>query len=193
MILTDPFDEQLRYPFPSENFDIVTESHQHFDHNAHRRVKGEFQLVNKAGTYNLTGLTIKGYKTYHDEVEGHKRGENIVFKFEFKTGISVLHLGDLGHLPSDELISEIGKVNVVMVPVGGTYTIDYRNAAEAVKIINADIIIPMHYKTDYLDFDIDGEESFINKLGYPVEYVKRLDINNSNLSDYSGKLILFRI
>ncbi len=192
-ILTDPFIEQIKYPFTEEEYDIVTESHQHSDHNAHKRVAGNFKLLGKSGNTRIKNVEIRGFDTYHDKVEGKERGKNILFRFQFDSGISLLHMGDIGHILGKETVEKIGRINILMLPVGGIYTVDSINAAEIVKELNPDIILPMHYKTKYVDFEIATEESFISLMNMPVEYVNSLKVDISNISDYCGKIILFNI
>jgi L-ascorbate metabolism protein UlaG (beta-lactamase superfamily) len=159
-IVTDPFDESVGYPIPNITADVVTESHQHFDHNAHHLVKGNFRVIDSPGTYTVNGIRIKGVETFHDPSHGRERGKNIVFVFEGE-GIKVCHLGDLGHVLTPTQVKEIGEVDVLLVPVGGTYTIGPKEAKEVADLLNAKIIIPMHYKTKYLKFNLLLVDDFL--------------------------------
>ncbi len=158
-IVTDPFNEEVGYPVLSVEADIVTVSHQHFDHNAISMVRGEPRVVQEPGEHRLGDVVVKGVSTFHDKEEGAQRGANIVFVIS-ADGINICHLGDLGHLLNQEQISRIGPVDVLLVPVGGTFTIDAREAVETVAALKPRIAVPMHYKTGYLNLPITGVKEF---------------------------------
>lgn len=159
-IVTDPFDETVGYPIPNVTADVVTESHQHFDHNAHHLVRGNFRLIKEAGEYEIGKVKVKGIETYHDTKSGRERGKNIVFVFEGE-GMRVCHLGDLGHVPTNDQVRSIGEVDVLLVPVGGTFTIGPKEAKEVVNLIKPTVTIPMHYKTRYLKFNLLPVDDFL--------------------------------
>jgi L-ascorbate metabolism protein UlaG (beta-lactamase superfamily) len=163
-IVTDPFDETVGYPVPDVEADIVTSSHDHFDHNHVQPLRGNFQLINGVGSHYVSDVPITGIKTYHDEVMGKKRGENVVYVFE-ADGMRLCHLGDLGHLLDDKTVGEIGPVDILFIPVGGTYTIDAEEAVKVAAQLNPRLIIPMHYKTPVIDFPITGVDLFLAKMG----------------------------
>lgn len=167
-IITDPFDQQLGYPGPKVAADLVTVSHQHFDHNAVRAIPGKPRVIQSAGEHSVNGVKITGVRTFHDQNRGAQRGENIVFLIEAE-GIRVCHLGDLGHTLDQSTRAKIGKVDVLLVPVGGYYTINAAEAKEVVEQLNPGYVVPMHYKTKYLNLPIAPVEDFL-KL-YP-EYKK---------------------
>ncbi len=150
-VVTDPYDpEKVGLKKLRVAGDIVTISHQHEDHNNKQAVEGEPFVIEGAGEYEVKGITINGIQTFHDNKEGKERGKNVVYTIEMD-GVTVCHLGDLGHELSTAQLEAIGDVDVLLLPVGGVYTID---AAEAVKIIaqiEPKVVIPMHYKiTDAL-------------------------------------------
>ncbi len=163
-IVTDPFDETVGYRLPSVEADIVTSSHDHFDHNHVQAIGGDFQLINQAGSFYAADIPIKGIKTYHDDAMGKKRGQNVVFVMEADY-MRICHLGDLGHLLDQQTIGEIGPVDILLIPVGGTYTIDAQGAAKVAAQLNPGMIIPMHYKTPAIDFPITGVDLFLSKMG----------------------------
>ena len=163
-IVTDPFDETVGYPVPDVEADIVTSSHDHFDHNHVQSLRGNFQLINGVGSYYESDVPITGIKTYHDEVMGQKRGENVVYVIE-ADGMRLCHLGDLGHLLDDKTVGEIGPVDILLIPVGGTYTIDAEEAVKVAAQLNPRLIIPMHFKTPVMNFPITGVELFLDKMG----------------------------
>lgn len=163
-IVTDPYDETVGYPVPALETDYVTVSHDHFDHNAVKALSGQAKVVNTAGEHQLGDVVATGTSTFHDEVSGAKRGSNIVFVLEVD-GIRVCHLGDLGHIPSTEQVSSIGRVDVLLIPVGGTYTIDATAAATVTAMLDPKIVIPMHFRTKALSFPLDPVEPYLEKVG----------------------------
>jgi L-ascorbate metabolism protein UlaG (beta-lactamase superfamily) len=149
-ILTDPFEPSVPYPFPDLTADIVTVSHQHRDHNAVSRVKGKPTIVDGAGSATLHGIHITGLESFHDDVQGAERGGNLIFRFDLE-GIRLAHLGDLGTGLTEELHKELDAVEVLMIPVGGRYTIDAAQAAAVVRSLPAlRIVFPMHYRTSLI-------------------------------------------
>ncbi|MGI6404959.1 MAG: MBL fold metallo-hydrolase [Syntrophaceticus sp.] len=158
-LLTDPFDEEVGYPLPQVEADVVTVSHDHHDHNAVSLLPGEPEVVREAGEHHFQSLEIKGFQVFHDEVRGAKRGENLIFVWEMD-GLRLCHLGDLGHLLDEGTVKSIGKIDILMVPVGGIFTIDGREARDVVAQLQPRLVIPMHYKTPALSFELDVVEKF---------------------------------
>ena len=168
-IVTDPFDPQMvGLKFPKVEAEIVTISHQHQDHNRSDLVLGNPTVFDWPGEFEKMGVRIFGFKTYHDKEKGVKRGENIVFKIETE-GISLVHCGDLGLVPDDDFLDRLGNVDILLVPVGGFYTIDPSEAYELVKKIEPAIVIPMHYNHPKLNQEVFGSlssvEEFTKKFG----------------------------
>jgi L-ascorbate metabolism protein UlaG (beta-lactamase superfamily) len=159
-IITDPYEvsDAFRHGAIQEAADIVTVSHDHHDHNNVAAVKGNPQVVR--GTAEVKGIKFNGIATAHDNKGGTERGKNTIFCFEVD-GIKVCHMGDIGHLLSDNQVVEVGKVHVLLIPVGGFFTIDARTAGEVSEQVRPRVIIPMHFKTDKMDFPIKGVEEFL--------------------------------
>ena len=180
-IITDPYDtvQGLHYEKIEEPADVVTVSHDHFDHANVAAVKGKPQVVR--GTAEVGGIKFKGVSTYHDTSTGSQRGNNVMFCFEVD-GVNVCHVGDLGHQLSDAQVAELGKVDVLLIPVGGFFTIDARVASQLCDRIKPRVIIPMHYKNDKCDFPIAGVEEFLKGK----DNVIRLD--SSEIDIKSGEL-----
>lgn len=162
-VVTDPFDENVvGYAMTAVDADIVTVSHNHEDHanlNALNDVK-DATIIKTAGAYEIDGVHIIGINSYHDEVNGAKRGKNTIFKYRID-GVDVCHLGDIGEECSIKLAEAIGSVNVLMIPIGGNYTIDAEQAKEYVDFLMPDIVIPMHYKCNGCNMDIDKADKFL--------------------------------
>ena len=162
-IITDPYTAggALNYGEIKESADIVTVSHEHFDHNNVAAVGGNPEVVKDAGSKEVKGIKFNGIPTYHDDAEGSKRGNNIIFCFEVD-GIGVCHLGDLGHPLSDKQVADLGKVDIVLTPVGGNFTIDAKIATEVCGKLAAKVIIPMHYRNDRCSsFPVAGVDEFL--------------------------------
>lgn len=184
-IITDPYEpafvsrESPRYGEIKESADIVTVSHDHGDHNNAAAVRGNPEVIR--GTTKIKGIEFKGIPTYHDDATGKLRGTNTVFCFEVD-GIKICHLGDLGHQLSDRETAKLGRIDILLIPVGGFYTIDAKVATEICKQLKPKVIIPMHYKTDKCDYPIAGVDSFLEGK----ESVSRLDASEVELK--SGEL-----
>lgn len=181
-ILTDPFDSSVGYPLPDVEPNIVTVSHEHFDHNAVHLLKGNPILVQGEGETQINSVKIKGFNTFHDEEKGKKRGTNTIYLIE-TDGVKILHLGDLGHVLTNEYKEKIGEVNILCIPVGGTFTIDADGAVKVIELLKPNVVIPMHYKTPHLKFDLAKVEDFIDKVNYPVKKFeeKEVEINKNTL------------
>lgn len=150
-VITDPFEPQsVGLKFPKIDADIVTTSHNHPDHNAISLIGSGPFVIQEPGEYEVKGVSVIGVSSYHDGVEGKERGKNTIYNIEID-GIHILHLGDLGHPLSDKEIEEIGGVDILFIPVGGTYTITAKQAQEIIPEIDPSIVIPMHYGRPDLD------------------------------------------
>ena len=159
-ILTDPCDPETGYELNNLVCNTVTISHEHHDHNCLYIVAGSPAIIRTAGEHLAGDIKVTGFSNYHDDVKGAKRGENIVFLYQID-GLKVLHLGDLGHMLPDETIEKIGDVDVLLAPVGGVFTLNAKAATELSDRLNAKVLIPMHYKTPALHFNIEGLEPLL--------------------------------
>jgi L-ascorbate metabolism protein UlaG (beta-lactamase superfamily) len=159
-IITDPYtvNDSTRYDAIDETADIIAVTHEHGDHNNTAAVKGNPEILRDSAEVN--GISFKAVATLHDTSGGKERGKNTIFCFEVD-GVKVVHCGDLGHLLTDNQVVEVGKVHVLLIPVGGYYTIDARTAQEVADQVRARVIIPMHYKTEKSNYNIAGVEDFI--------------------------------
>jgi len=173
IVLTDPFDDYIGLKLPVINADIVTSSHDHKDHNAVHRVKPSSRrkqpfIIDRPGAYEVGGISIFGTESFHDNQGGVERGKNTIFVI-WMDDIKICHLGDLGHELSNAQIAQIGAVDVLMVPVGGNFTIDAKQAIKLIKSLDPAYAIPMHYKTaqhgSNVFADVKPLESFLNEYG----------------------------
>lgn len=161
-VVCDPF-TKIGYEMKDVVADILTCSHQHYDHNCIKKVKSSRLIVN-SGDYSFLlddkVLKITGIDSWHDEKRGSLRGNNVMYKFEYD-GVTLCHMGDIGEEVSDDLVKKIGKVDILLIPVGGTYTVDAKGATAWGEKILPKIVIPMHYKQKTCNIDIVGVENFL--------------------------------
>ncbi|TXK83801.1 MBL fold metallo-hydrolase [Paenibacillus sp. N3.4] len=189
-VLIDPYYKFLGYrmPVPVES-DIVVVTHDHADHNKIEAASGDYLLVNEPREYSRGDVSITGFKTFHDKVNGKKKGPNIIFRFRMD-GLTICHCGDLGHLLSEEQVKEIGKVDVLIVPIGGRMTLDGAEAVQVMRQLQATVAIPMHYSTKALG--ILGRivfarvDKFIKAEGQRTTAVNTLEVTKENVSRYAG-------
>jgi L-ascorbate metabolism protein UlaG (beta-lactamase superfamily) len=177
-IITDPYITGafgLNYGEIKESADIVTVSHDHADHANVAAIQGNPEVVNEVASVEIKGIKFSGISTYHDDAGGGKRGNNIIFCFEVD-GVVVCHLGDLGHPLGDKEAAEAGKVDILLVPVGGNFTIGARVATDVCKLLAPRVVIPMHYQNERCpDFQVAGVDEFLEGK----EGVSRLDASEA--------------
>jgi len=159
-IITDPYivGNGLGYGEIKDAADVVTVSHDHFDHNNVASVGGDPKVVKEPA--EASGIKFEGVATHHDASGGSERGNNTIFCMDID-GVRVCHLGDLGHPLNDQQVADIGKVDVLLVPVGGFFTIDAKVSSEVCDKLNPRVIIPMHYKNEKCQFPISGVDDFL--------------------------------
>lgn len=191
-VVTDPFDpEFVGLKFPKDvAAQIVLSSHFHQDHANINEVEGNPVSVSGPGEYEIAGVSITGISTYHDSASGSERGRNTIYHF-LVDGVSVVHLGDLGHVLTEEQISQIESADILMVPVGGVYTIDGETAAKVVAQLEAKIVIPMHYKIPGLKIDLQEVGQFLKEMGVEnLEPVSKLTITKDKLPEETTVILL---
>lgn len=178
---------------PEVQADAITVSHHHGDHDCVGNVKGSHVVIDKESSFDLPGVEINSIKSFHDASRGKKRGENVIFKFRMD-GIDVCHLGDLGEKCSSDLIETLLPVNVLLIPVGGTYTIDAEMAKEYVDRIMPDIVIPMHYRTKDCKLDIDKVDEFLNLFEEDTveEEGSSIELSRTDLGEETKIIVLRR-
>jgi L-ascorbate metabolism protein UlaG (beta-lactamase superfamily) len=194
-VVCDPYSEEtVGYTMPKVTADAVTVSHHHDDHDFIANVGGNPVIIDKESSFDLPGVEINSVKSFHDGNRGKKRGENVIFKFRMD-GIDICHLGDLGEACSLDLIETILPVNVLLIPVGGNYTIDAEMAKEYVDRIMPEIVIPMHFRTKDSKIDIDKLDGFLNLFdGDCIEEKEEssLELSRSDLTEETKIIVLRR-
>jgi len=187
VILMDPFyKEMVGYDMPHVEADIVTISHDHEDHNNARAAGESADVIMEDGQFISNGMNIFGIRSYHDSERGGRRGRNTIFCFEMD-GVRVCHLGDLGHELSKAQVGDIGRVDLLFVPVGGVYTIDAAGADKVIEALQPSIAVPMHYKTAALSFPLAPVDVFLKGKKYsgPLE---ELRISGGDLPSFASKV-----
>jgi L-ascorbate metabolism protein UlaG (beta-lactamase superfamily) len=189
-IVTDPYDASIGYSLPRLRADIVTVSHDHGDHNYVQGVRGGPKVLTTPGEYEVRGVFITGILTFHDRQQGAERGRNVVFTFDFD-GLNVCHLGDLGHMLDQSQAEALGDVDVLLIPVGGVYTIAAAAAAEVVSLLEPRIVIPMHYKTKLLNIRLSTVRAFLKEMGAEEAAPKEsLSVTKSTLPEETEVAVL---
>ena len=184
-LVTDPHDgKSIGIPAPSVLGDIILMSHDHYDHNSVKTVEKEgSKVVKDERKRTIADVEISGVPSFHDEVEGAKRGKNIIFKFEMD-GVKFCHLGDLGHELDEVTVQKIGDVDVLFIPIGGTFTVDDKQAWNVISSINPKIVVPMHYKIGGLSLPIAGIDAFLEQAKYKVVPVgNEIDIEKGEIPE----------
>lgn len=193
-LLTDPYSPEIGFKLPSVGADVVTVSHAHYDHNYTKGVESkereEVFIVNGPGEYEIGGASILGLATYHDSSQGTKRGKNTVYLIEME-GIRLAHLGDLGHSLTDDQREELNGIDVLLVPVGGTYTLGPKQAAGLVSQVEPSIVIPMHYRLPGLKIDLAPVDDFLKELGVrDSKPLEKLTISQDRLPEEREVVVL---
>ncbi len=190
VLVTDPCSPQTGYSMGKVKADIVTLSHNHPGHSYLDGVEGDYRIIRGPGEYELKGVFITGIATFHDKSDGEERGKNNIYMIEMD-GITICHMGDVGHLLSSKVIEDLGSVGVLLLPVGGLSTIDSTVAAEIVRTMAPRIVIPMHYKTPVVSRDLELVDKFLKKLGINESIPQaKLVINKSTFTENTQVIVL---
>ena len=192
-VLTDPFSKEIGLKPPRIKDDIILVTHQHMDHNNIGDANPEAFIIQNPGEYEKQGIAIRGIPSFHDNKQGVERGPNTIYVLKAEE-MTLCHLGDLGQEKlTDQQVEDIGDIDILMVPVGGTYTINAKEAAVVINQIEPKIVIPMHYKVQGLTVPIDGPEKFVKELGLTPEKVDKYKIARKLLPTEEIKLFMFNI
>jgi L-ascorbate metabolism protein UlaG (beta-lactamase superfamily) len=195
-LVTDPFDPKMvGLKYPRVSAEIVTVSHDHDDHNQAENVSGVKKVISGPGEYEIMGVSIIGIPSFHDDKNGALRGKNTIYVIEMD-GLRVVHLGDLGHKLSEKTIEEIGNVDVLMIPVGGEYTLGASEATAVVRDVEPRIVTPMHYQTKGLNPEVfkklSGVDSFLSDVGLATEKMDKLAVKKDSLVEDQKVVVLER-
>ena len=192
-LVTDPYvDSFVGLKMAHFEADIVTVSHDHEDHNNASALRGNPFIINTAGEYEIKDVFVEGVESWHDDKNGNERGENIIYRIEMED-ISITHLGDLGHILDSKQLEKLEGTDILLIPVGGKYTLNAAKAVEVISQIEPRIIIPMHYKIPGLKADIDGIDKFIKELGIKPRTEEKLKISKKDLPQEDMELVILSV
>lgn len=192
-IVTDPFDKAVGYKVPNFEADIVTVSHNHSDHNNSKALRANPFVIDTAGEYDVKGVIVDGVEAFHDTKKGADRGNNILYRI-CVDNITIGHLGDLGHTLDNKQLERLTGIDILLIPVGGKFTLDARRAVEVVSQIEPRIVIPMHYATkDSKIKDIDGVDKFIKEMGLKPTEEEKLKISKKDLPVEDMELVVMSV
>ena len=189
-IVTDPYSKEIGYALPRIRADVVTVSHAHKGHSYARGFRGSPRVLQHPGEYEVGGVFITGVPTFHDAKKGTERGQNIAFLFDFD-GLTVCHLGDLGHVLTQNQVELLDGINVLLTPVGGISTVTAAKAAEVVSQLEPNIVIPIHYRTPGSSRKLGSVSRFLKAMG--VEESSRqegLKVSKSGLPEETQVVLL---
>lgn len=176
-ILIDPFSNNLGYDNNFPKSDLITISHNHFDSSYINGINNTTKIINESGNFNLSFLNIEGFDSFHDKCNGLKRGSNIIYIFK-DDKLSICHLGHLGHIPCSLILEKLKNIDILLIPIGGHFTLDGFESAKLCNLISPKYIVPMHYKTNTTSLYLDDPKNFIISM----KSVKKI---NSNILDTS--------
>ena len=171
-VVTDPYGPSTGLRLPRLTATIVTVSHEHEDHNNVDAVRGSPFVINGPGEYEIEGIFVIGVSTWHDDKGGRDLGRNTAYLIEFED-LTICHLGDLGHVLTQEQVEQLSNIDVLLVPVGGRSTLTGTRAAEVVGLLEPRIVVPMHYKVAGLKAQIETANRFLKEMA--VENPERMD------------------
>ena len=192
IVVTDPYTDEIGLKMPHFEADIVTLSHDHYDHNNSKAIRGEPLIIDTAGEYETKGVFVEGVEAWHDAEEGKERGKNIIYRIEMED-ISITHLGDLGHILDAKHLEKLEGTDILLIPVGGKYTINAAKAVEVISQIEPRLVIPMHYKVPGLKLDIDGLEKFVKELGIKPRTEEKLKISKKDFPQEDMELVVLSL
>ncbi len=191
VVVTDPCPPATGYAIGKPTADVVTISHRHDNHSYLKPIAGDPTVLDSPGEYEIHGAFVTGISTYHDSAKGAELGRNIAFVVEMED-IRVCHLGDLGHTPSAEQAEDLTGVDVLLIPIGGDSTIDGPKAAEVVSLLEARLVIPMHFQTGASKGQLEPPDRFLKEMGVATapEPLPKISISRSSLPGETQVLLL---
>ncbi len=193
-LIIDPYEPgfggALTYGAIRDEADLVLTTHDHGDHNYVKEIKGKFTRIGKEGAYDVAGIKITAIPCFHDPSKGKERGNNLIFVIE-ADNLRVAHVGDLGHALDAATLQKIGPVDLLLLPVGGFYTIDAKAATDVMQAIKPSITVPMHYKTEKCGFPITTVDDFLKgKQGVKRSDASELEVTKESLPGQAEIVVL---
>lgn len=190
-LVLDPYSNKIGFSLPKVEAEVVTVSHDHYDHNAAAEVSGNPFVIDGPGEYEIKGINVVGVSSFHDNKKGQERGKNILYSVRMD-GLNIAHLGDLGQDQlSAEQIDSLGNVDILMIPVGAVYTIDASTATKIVASLEPSLIIPMHYQDEDSSVDLEPVQKFLKEMGKEeIEPIKKLTVTKDRLPSETQVVVL---
>lgn len=186
----DPYSPKLGLKLPKIDADVLMISHGHYDHNYKEGVRGDYLLLDSPGEYEIKECFFQGIPSFHDDKQGAERGVNTIFTMEID-GIHVCHLGDLGTELDNEQLELVDGVDILMIPVGGTYTIDAKTAVKIINDVSPKIVIPMHYKLPgSTETTLASLDKFLGEIGEEPETLEKIKVMKKDLPEEMKVVVL---
>jgi L-ascorbate metabolism protein UlaG (beta-lactamase superfamily) len=189
-VVTDPYPPDVGLTFPRPRADVVTVSYDDPQCRYTSGVRGPFKLFDGPGEYEVGGVFVTGIATFADGKRGASRGLNTVFTFDFG-GLTVCHLGRLGHVPTQSQVENLGTVNVLLVPVGGGGSLSPARASEVISLFEPSLVVPMYYKVRGLKVSLGTLARFLKEMGLEkVDGQEALKVSRTSLSEETQIVVL---
>ena len=188
VLVTDPYDQSVTYPPCDISCTAALVSHDHFDHNHVQSLQGEFEVVKSAGSHAIGGAKVSATPCFHDPEQGALRGTNLIFRIE-ADGLAIAHLGDLGHMPNAEQLAAMENLDVLLIPIGGTYTITTPQAEEIIRTVKPKVAVAMHFRTEDYDINIDTPDAFIADMA-AARMPREIEITPENIGSLPPVIVM---
>jgi L-ascorbate metabolism protein UlaG (beta-lactamase superfamily) len=180
-ILIDPFNTSIGYDNNFPKCDLITISHNHFDSSHLNKFNSNTKVINNVGFFDMISFSVEGFNSFHDKYNGLKRGTNIIYTLK-SDNYSICHLGHIGHIPSPLILDKLKNIDILLIPIGGHFTLDGFEAAKLCKLISPKYIIPMHYKTNKTSLYLDDPKNFIISM----KHIRKINSNVLSIKDLNS-------
>ncbi|HEY6875627.1 MAG TPA: MBL fold metallo-hydrolase [Candidatus Dormibacteraeota bacterium] len=189
-VVTDPYPPTIGLRLPKQDAEVLTISHDHENHAYAQAVRDGAYEIKGPGEYEVAGVSVLGFPTFHDAEKGAKRGRNTVYLIEIDD-VRICHLGDLGHALEDEDAEKVSSCDVLLVPVGGRTAINAVQAAEVVRQLEPRFVVPMHYAVPGLKKELDGLDRFLKEMAVTAsEPQPKLSVQSTSTSEWETKVVV---
>ena len=180
VVVTDPYPTSVGLRIDNRPASVVTVSNSHPNHNHVESIEGDPKVFSNPGEYEYNGVTARGVMT--PLADGQPQEErNVAFSIEIGA-INICHLGDISMPMTTRMIDELKPIDVVLVPTGGHCTLDMDQIYQTLQDLDAKIVIPMHYKTEGIQVDVDPIDNFVRRMGLDeIQAQPRLVVTSANL------------
>lgn len=187
-LVIDPFDPSVTFAPCTQACDAALLSHNHFDHNYTGNLPGEFETIREPGSYNIGGVTITAIPCFHDKEQGALRGRNLIFRIE-GDGLSIAHLGDLGHMPDKNQLAALEGLDLLLTPIGGTYTIDTPEAEALIARLKPRRTVAMHFRTEAYEINVSTCDAFEADM-HAVRMPREIEISAETIPSLPEAMIM---